>query len=60
MKRLPLLLLVLFSFLTIAAVFPRKTRPLSHHVRHDPYRTPAAWRWRQCQHSHWRACLLQH
>jgi hypothetical protein len=36
-------------------------RPVSH--RHaearDPFDTAAAWRWRQCQPTHWRACLLQ-
>ena len=26
----------------------------------DPLASDAAWRWRQCQPTHWRSCLLQH
>jgi hypothetical protein len=26
---------------------------------HDPLASEAAWRWRQCQPAHWRACVLQ-
>ncbi len=26
----------------------------------DPFTTSTAWRWRNCQPTHWRSCLLQH
>ncbi len=32
----------------------------SHVKNHDALTSEAAWRWRRCQPTHWRACLLQH
>ena len=33
---------------------------LHDHARaRDPFAGEAAWRWRHCQPTHWRACLLQ-
>ena len=26
---------------------------------HDPFASEAAYRWRRCQPTHWRACVLQ-
>jgi hypothetical protein len=39
---------------------PRASEPLAHARVQDPFATQAAWRWRQCQPNHWRACMLQH
>ncbi len=39
----------------------RRRAELSSQARaNDPFTSQAALRYRQCQPSHWRACLLQH
>jgi len=66
MKRSSLLVLTLLALLAAAALLPRKGRSVFHQCRRnavnarDPYLSAAALRWRQCQHAHWRACMLQH
>jgi hypothetical protein len=35
-------------------------RSEAHAKNHDALTSEAAWRWRRCQATHWRACLLQH
>jgi hypothetical protein len=50
-----------------AAGYPRSARhaallpaaPIAEVNGSDPLARDAAWRWRQCQPLHWRACLLQ-
>ena len=40
-----------------AALLP--AAPVAEVQGPDPLASDAAWRWRQCQPLHWRACLLQ-
>ena len=66
MKRSSLLALTLLALIAAAALLPAKGRcvcrkELRGTVKaNDPYHSPAALRWRQCQHAHWCACMLQH
>jgi hypothetical protein len=75
MKRHSLLFVTLFTLLLTGGVLPHTgwlTSRSAHaspshgaethgHARsRDPLASDAAWRWRQCQPTHWRACLLQH
>lgn len=63
------LLTVLFTGLTLARAgwfaatsfrtFPHRGDAHSHARAHDPLGGEAAFRWRHCQATHWRACLLQ-
>ena len=38
---------------------PRNVELRSHAQAVDPFMTDAAFRWRNCEPHHWRACLLQ-
>jgi hypothetical protein len=40
-----------------AALLP--AAPIAEVKGPDPFTSDAAWRWRECQPQHWRACLLQ-
>ena len=37
----------------------RSPRTVELHSDQDPYNTASAMRYRRCQESHWRACVLQ-
>jgi hypothetical protein len=74
MRRHSLLFVTLFTLLVTGTILPHsawlnarsshspvRDAELHSHVRgHDPLSSQAALRWRQCQPTHWRACLLQH
>jgi hypothetical protein len=74
MKRRGLLLVTLLTLLITGLVLPhanglspRPPRPGARFVEghttartHDPLFSDAGLRWRRCQATHWRACLLQH
>jgi hypothetical protein len=66
MKRTSLLVLFLLALLAGLAVLPARGRArVASKYRGaiaagDCFHSPAALRWRQGQHAHWRTCMLQH
>ncbi len=66
MKRTSLLVLILVALVTAVAAMPMKGRcPRRADCRTalrntDPLASATALRWRQGQHAHWRACMLNH
>jgi hypothetical protein len=45
----------------LQAKTPKAVSDVGAHIKnHDSLTSDAAWRWRRCQPTHWRACLLKH